>query len=535
MQMEKRRGGQLAAKYLLYSVFLLLVAASAYMFGSINDVWSRPRDIWAAIYFAKSGIEIVASGFAIFYILVALTYRKPVAIRRMAKPTKTHRRIAIAYLCCEDMDLMALQNIVESGVRYSAHLLLHDDSNSEESREMVDEAIKVLEDYYAISIRVLRRPHRVGGKPGAVNNVLRNLPSNTEFLLLCDNDSFLPHNDFLDQALSYFNIPEVAIVQFRNVGYVNKADSHVYKTLSVSVNFYDAFVSFMDRFGWSPFLGHNALIRVSAMRKVGGFTPGQLADDIDYSVKLRLRGYTIRYAREIVAGERHPLNYVSLRKRTQKWTYGCTQILMRWGWAVLKARRLSPADKMTFFLTVGYYHFQLLLLAYLFMFYICLPFHAGEMGGIVNLVFSAGLILFFTFMPSITYFVRNGSLRDWPKAAVYWGFTYGSQDFVMLRAVLKCLLHYPLAWSPTNGPFTGPRLAHFLPEVLFAIFMLAIAATQHPVLLVLPTTMLFAGKFLVAPYLNTIIFGETDGDINYSNNSLRTTGQSATTRGGEVA
>jgi membrane glycosyltransferase len=505
--MENRRRGQLAFKFVFYSVFLLFVVTSAYMFGSMNNLWSRPRDIWAAIYFAKSSIEIVASGFSIFYILVALTYRKPIVIRRKAKPTKTHRHIAIAYLCCEDMDRMALQSIIETGVRYSARLLLHDDSNSEKSREIVDETVKKLENHYATSIRVLRRPHRVGGKPGAVNNVLRNLPSNIEFLLLCDNDSFLPHNDFLDQALSYFNNPEVAIVQFRNLGYVNEADSHGYKILSVSVDFYDAFVNFMDRFGWSPFLGHNALMRVSAMRNVGGFTPGQLADDIDYSVKLRLQGYTIRYAREIVAGERHPLTYESLRKRTQKWSYGCTQILTRWGWRVLKSRRLSPADKMTFFLTVGYYHFQLLLLAYLFIFYICLPFHAGEMGGVVNLMVSAGLILFFTFFPSITYFVRKGRFGDWPKAAVYWGFTYGSQDFVVLRAVLKCLLNSHLAWSPTNGSSRGLRPFHFLPELLFAIFILAIAATQHPALLVLPTTILFAGKFLVAPYLNTHVFG----------------------------
>lgn len=533
--MEKRRRGQLASEFVFYSALLLFVAASAYMFGSMNDVWSRPRDIWAAIFFAKIGIEIVASGFAIFYILVALTYQKPVTFRRMAKPTKTHQHIAIAYLCCDDMDLMALESIVESGVRYSTHLLLHDDSNSEESREMVDAAVKVFEDRYKVSIRVLRRPHRTGGKPGAVNNVLQNLPSDTEFLLLCDNDSFLPHDDFLDQALSYFDIPEVAIVQFRNLGHVDEVDSYGYKTLSVSVDFYDAFVSFLDRFGWSPFLGHNALMRVSAMREVGGFTSGQLADDIDYSVKLRLQGYAIRYAREIVAGERHPLSYESLRGRTQKWTYGCTQILMRWGWAVLKSRRLSPADKMTFFLTVGYYHFQIFLLAYLFIFYICLPFHTGELGGINHLIVSAGLILFFTFIPSITYFARNGSLADWPKKAVYWGFTYGSQDFVMLRATLKCLLHRQLGWSPTNGSSRGLGPAHFIPEVLFAVFILAIAAIQHPTLLVLPTTILFAGKFLVAPYLNTLVFGDASRDINYRNGSLTTSGQSATTHGGDVA
>jgi cellulose synthase/poly-beta-1,6-N-acetylglucosamine synthase-like glycosyltransferase len=523
--MQRRWRGLLVSEFAIYCLFGIFMAASFYMYGSMNGICDRPWNVWGTIYFAKTGIETIASVFAIFYILVALFYRKPTTIYHVAKPVKDHPRIAIAYLCCDDMEHEALQSIVESSARYLAYVVLHDDSRSNESRAMVDMTVKALQDKYAIPIHVLRRSHRVGGKPGAVNNVMQNLPSDIEFLLLCDNDSFLPHNNFFEQALSYFDEPEVAIVQFRNIGYVNADDSHGYKTLSISVDFYDAFVNFMDQFGWSPFLGHNALLRVSAMRKVGGFTPGQLADDIDYSVKLRLQGYAIRYAREITAGERHPLTYESLRKRTQKWTYGCTQILMRWGWAVLKSRGLSPADKMSFFLSVGYYHFQLLLLAYLIIFYIFLPLHNAEMGGCVNMIASAGLILFFTFMPSITYFIRNDCFAAWPKAALYWGFTYGSQDFVMLRAVVKCLFRSHLGWSPTNSSSAGLRPAHFLPEVLFAILILIIAAIQNFTLLLLPTTILFTGKFLVAPYLNTVIFGEKTSVINHNINTLTTEGQ----------
>lgn len=190
---------------------------------------------------------------------------------------------------------------------------------------------------------------------------------------------------------------------------------------------------------------------------------------------------------------------------------------MRWSWAVATSRQLSPADKISFFMTVGYYHFQLLLLAYLFIFYCCLPFHDREMGRLLHLMVSAGLILFFTFMPSITFFWRNGRLLDWPKAALYWGFTYGSQDFVMLRAALNCLIRRPLEWSPTNGSFTTQRMGHFLPEILFALLILVIATIQQPVLLLLPTTVLFAGKFLVAPCLGALVFDEGGVDMNHRN------------------
>ncbi len=493
-----------------YSIFCILVFVAVQVYGNMNGIWDRQWDVWAVVYYAKTGIETIASGFAIFYILVALSYEKPMSSRCPTNSTKEYPNVAFAYLCCDDLEHHALRSIVASGAKYLTHLVLHDDSSSEESRVAVDTAANVLGVEYAQPIQVLRRPHRVGGKPGAINNILKNLPPEIEFVLICDSDSFLPDSNFLEEALFYLNIPEVALVQFRNLGHTYAEDSHGYKILSISVDFYDAFVSFMDRYGWSPFLGHNALLRVSALREVGGFTLGQLADDIDYSVKLRLQGYTIRYAREVAAGERHPLTYEALRRRTQKWTYGCTQILMRWGWSVLTSNRLSPIDKVSFFLSVGYYHLQLLLLAYLTIFYIFLPFHDPKMGGTLHLMFSAGLILFFTFIPSIIYFARNRNFAAWPRSVLYWGFTYGSQDFVMLRALIRCLFRRHLGWLPTNSASARPRPDHFFPEVLFGALILAVSGAQHSTLLLLPTTILFAGKFLAAPYLNNWVFDNTN-------------------------
>lgn len=493
----------------LYFIFFMLFVLAVCFFGGMNNIWDKSWGFWCAVYYVKTGIEVVAGGYVIFYMLVACGYSKPFHSRQTYSSKKQYTNIAVAYFCCDDLDLRALENIVESCVRYQTSLLIHDDSVSTECRTELDKIVTSLQQKYSLDFQTIRRSRRVGGKPGAINNLMLHLSPDIEFLLLCDSDSFLPQNNFLEEALSYFNSPEVAVVQFRNTGKTFAEDSHGYNILSASVDFYDAFVSIMDRFGWSPFLGHNAILRVSTIKKVGGFTAGQLADDIDYSVKLRLQGYQIRYARAVVAGERHPLTYGALRRRTQKWAFGCTQVLLRWGLAVLASSKLTLLDKVTFFLTVGYYHFQLLLLAYLTIFYICLPFHDPEMGGTFNLLVSAGLILFFTFMPSTTYFIRNKDLLAWPRAAVYWGFTYGSQDFVMLKAVIRCLIKHQLKWTPTNEATDRLQLVHFLPELLFGSLIVCVGALQHPTLLLLPTTILFAGKFLISPYLDKLIFYHT--------------------------
>lgn len=104
------------------------------------------------------------------------------------------------------------------------------------------------------------------------------------------------------------------------------------------------------------------MLRVSTIHSVGGFTPGQLADDIDYSVKLRLNGYRVVYARNIVGGERHPESHEALIRRTHKWAYGCTEILIRWGWQILTAPKIRALEKLTFFSTICYYQLQGLLL-----------------------------------------------------------------------------------------------------------------------------------------------------------------------------
>ena len=497
-----------AARYelLLGSLIAAFVLTAWWSFGTMNSLWSRPSNFWTTTYYVKTSIEVVASAYAVFYLLVAWYYRMPVHSRGGARWPRQQPSIYGAYLCCDDLDVQALESMVAFCGRDTLRLLVHDDSSTPSARAQVDEVVQRFRQAYRRDIQVLRRVDRSGGKPGALNNIIEQLPAEVEYLLLCDSDSFLLDENLLAKALPYFDEPDVALIQFRTIGHQLPGDGPGYRILASSVAFYDAFVSFMDRFGWSPFLGHNALLRVSAVTAVGGFTPGQLADDIDFSVKLRLHGYHLRYARNIVCGERHPLSYGALRRRTRKWAYGCTQILLRWGWPVLTSPRFSLAEKGTFFLTVSYYHFQLLLLLYLAIFYLLLPFDDRAMGGMSHVMVSAWLILLLTFFPSISYFAQAGRLRHWPKTVIYWGFTYGSQDFVMLEAVWRCLWRKQLAWVPTNTGLAVRGTVHFFPELCFGSLVVVVALLQHPALLLLPTTILFVGKFLVAPFLERGVF-----------------------------
>lgn len=497
----------MTCKIARFSLIILLTFFLSFIYGLKTDIAKGHSGFWTPLYFIKICIEFIAGSFAIFYLLVALAYKKPSANKYQADSSDLkYPNVAVTYLCCDDLDQRALENIASFCLKNKTRLVVHDDSLSEKNHNDLYKLVSGLQQEYFLPIEIICRLDRVGGKPGALNNIIDNLPDDVEFLLICDSDSFLPNACIIEEILSYFNDPQVSLVQFRNIGFTFKEDYSRYKKLSKSIDFYDIFVSFMSRFGWSPFLGHNALLRVSIIREGDGFTSGHLADDIDYSVKLRLRGYQIRYARHIISGERHPLSYEALRRRTQKWAYGCTQIFLRWGWAVLISDKLFFFEKLSFFLTVGYYHFQILLFFYLIIFYILFPLMNQPIGGTLNLLFSSGLILFFTFFPSITYFAQHYKFSDWLKIGIIWSFTYGSQDILMLKAIIKCLVRYKLKWIPTNGSLENLRIFHYCPEVLFGILIISIASLKNPILLLLPTTLLFAGKFLISPFLNKWVF-----------------------------
>jgi cellulose synthase/poly-beta-1,6-N-acetylglucosamine synthase-like glycosyltransferase len=488
----------------------LLASAAFGSLACINGVFWTSSVVGAVFMLLKTLFETMACCYAMFYLFVSWFYRP--FTRRSADATTASApagSVAVGYLCCNDLDEAALESIIAHLPSKTWNLWIHDDSSRQEDRLAVKRAAKRLAKAYDRSVHIVRRRSRSGGKPGAVNNLVSTLPWDVEFLLLCDSDSYFYDDVNLERALGYFLSPDVALVQFRNTGHVTPTDSRGYRILSRAVTFYDIFVYFMDRYGWSPFLGHNAVIRVSTFREVGGLTPGELADDIDFSVKLYLNGYRIRYAREIICGERHPMSYDALRLRTRKWTHGCTQILLNWSWAVLTSQRLHWGAKATFFLTVSFYHLQVAFLIYIFLFYLVWPLWRGCPATDWRLLVAAGLLLLFTFFPSIVYYARQGQLGKWPGSALCWGVVYGSQDFVMFSAVMGCLFtHRAPAWVPTNvhGNSAGRGIGGLMFEVVFGVAIVLVVAWRCPILLTFPTTWLFAGKFFFTPWFEKLVF-----------------------------
>jgi len=499
----KFRPNQAMAYFVLSGTAAFSIVYVKYLLDTIAQ--SEVGWIILLLFGFKTSVEIVASlyGFAfifgsVFYLLMKEKSANIVALA--SQPP-----VGIIYLCCDDLDpeaLESLSRLQHDGQRY---LIIHDDSKSEHSRSQVDAVAERVRQNSLWDVRVLRRKQRTGGKPGALNYVLEQTGHLYEFFLLCDNDSSADDVRTIEKALPYFQHDRIAIVQCRSVAVDSPHYSPVNRLLSQSINAFHVFFSVQSRFGWQPFIGHNAFLRTSAVRQVGGFTPGFFSDDLDITVRLNLQGYSVAYAPAIHIGEKHPPSYTAFRKRSYKWAFGCMQTLKAHAGSVLTSRSFSFAEKLSFFQFAGFYVGQTVLLFYLAVTLLIVPLVAYIYPiSLTHGLFAGTLIVALIYLPTLVYFIKERKLRGCFGSLLTSGLVYGATDFSCARGVWDCILNRDKEWVPTNLRSHKDNTVTLAAEALYGALLLSISALNFPALLYLPCAWLFAGKFLFAPTMSSL-------------------------------
>jgi cellulose synthase/poly-beta-1,6-N-acetylglucosamine synthase-like glycosyltransferase len=462
-----------------------------------------PADL--ALMASKSVFEVVAAFYGLAFALSAIAY---LVMRVKAPPIAAAAaapRVAVVYLCCGDADPRALESLVALRTDGPLSMIIHDDSRDHRDQIVVDALATSLRTAREWNVTVLRRPEKSGGKPGAVNYVLEQTGDQYEYFLLCDNDSTVIDADAIPLALHRMaHDPRTAIVQFRTVAVPVESYCGINRLLSRSISAFDAFLAPAFRFGWMPFIGHNALLRTSSVREVGGLTPGFFSDDLDLTVRLNLRGYRVVYAHNIRMGETHPPSYEAFRRRSYKWAFGCVQTLKAHALSVLATRRLSLAEKASFLQFAGFYALQSSLLLYLAIAFVLTPWLMPSSGHVTDLplmLISGTVVVLLIFLPVLAYVLKERGGWRWIGSLLMFGLVYGGTDFSVARGVLDGLLGRRRTWTPTNVSGSRRSQLSLVAEAAFGMLLLFGPLAKLPALLYLPCSYLFAGKFLFAPAL----------------------------------
>lgn len=458
-----------------------------------------------AVAVVQALIEIGAAFYLISSLVKALVYHRLVrSSSRIRRTSERRPPVAILYLACDDVDEEALESLAR--VRYDGELrlIVHDDSGSDEGRAAVDGAVARIRALMRQPVLLLRRPRKEGGKAAVLNWVLARMESEYEFLVLCDNDSVARDPDFIPGALSVFEDPRVAAVQFRNVGRINPEHGRIHRLLARAVDSFDVFVRFYAISGVMPFLGHNAMLRMEALRKVEGFREGLLSDDIDLTVRLALEGLRVEYAPEIEFGELHPASYGAFRRRCQKWSYGCMQVLGRHLFRALRSRRLTAAAKLWLLEFSCFYLVQSFLIVYLVVSYIVAPLvGVAPDSGILSSMVTGLLVVAAILAPTLAYFLSWGQAGRWGEAAWCCALVYGGSAFATVRGTFEYLAGLRKDWIPTNRKMSERRLpAAILAEACFGLLLLGVPLLYQPELIRGPAYDLFVAVFLFAPIVH---------------------------------
>ena len=165
--------------------------------------------------------------------------------------------------------------------------------------------------------------------------------------------------DVLVRAVGHAADPRVAMVQFpqdyRNITPSNRGVALDYR------HFFAGHMAMADRVGCVPSTGTLTLLRVEALRSVGGFDETVVTEDAELGLRFALEGWTSVFADEPVGHGLMPHSLEDLRKQRWRWAFGNAQILRRNLGAILSSPRLRPVQKLGWIVVLtAWFNFNLL-------------------------------------------------------------------------------------------------------------------------------------------------------------------------------
>jgi cellulose synthase/poly-beta-1,6-N-acetylglucosamine synthase-like glycosyltransferase len=308
--------GLRGTKIAFFSATLGIYLALVFSLGVYVVRWDRATSV---ALFGVLSFLFLGAAYGTTRELFSLKERPPLP---SVQALTNHPRVALLYTTMNDVVPECLASMAQD---YPSDVFVLDDSTNPEAMATVDRVSS--EKAYTVE----RRANRRGYKAGAINDWLAKHWGSYDYVVLFDADSYLP-SDWVGQALKYAEHPannDVAIFQ----GLINiwNLDTDFAATLAP--------MSKLGRFVWERNLansmdavfcyGHNVLVRVRALKQIGGFVEGYVSEDFATAVELAQKGWHSKFI-PLHTYEAVPENVRGFIRRQNKWTRGSMEF---WGFA----------------------------------------------------------------------------------------------------------------------------------------------------------------------------------------------------------
>lgn len=207
-----------------------------------------------------------------------------------------------------------------------------------------------------LGARYLSRPDNTHAKAGNLNNALAVVEADIVAVIDADH-VVLP--GFLTNTLGYFEDPRVAVVQtpqdFYNLDsfeHQDRGDGR--RRFNEQAVFYRVILPAKNRWDAVFWCGTGALVRVEALRAVGGVATDSVTEDIHTSIRMHKQGWRIVAHNEVLARGLAAEDARAYLIQRERWARGAMQVMKRE--RLLTSPELTPAQRLAYAATlVGWF------------------------------------------------------------------------------------------------------------------------------------------------------------------------------------
>lgn len=210
-------------------------------------------------------------------------------------------------------------------------------------------------------VEFVHRDNREGYKAGALQNGLGTCKY--PFVAIFDAD-FVPEKDFLSRVMPHFEDEKLSMVQCK-WGHVNRNYNIVTKAIAIGYDGHHVLEQ-TGRYAANFLLNFNGsagIIRRAAIDDAGGWQPDTLAEDLDLSYRMQLKGWKAMYLRDVECLAEIPPTIPAVVKQQARWASGSIRTCRKLLWKVLGDKRLTLGQKLESFVHLSFYSVHPLMLS----------------------------------------------------------------------------------------------------------------------------------------------------------------------------
>jgi cellulose synthase (UDP-forming) len=180
-----------------------------------------------------------------------------------------------------------------------------------------------------LGARYLARPTHEHAKAGNLNHALGLIEA--DFVAVLDADH-VASPDFLAHTLGYFADPKVALVQtpqdfYNRTSFEHDAAGSEQDAFHEQTLFYRILQPGKNRWNAAFWCGTGAVVRVAALREVGGVATDTITEDIHTTIRLHRRGWRTVYHNEILVRGLAAGDAETYQAQRLRWGTGAMQVL----------------------------------------------------------------------------------------------------------------------------------------------------------------------------------------------------------------